>query len=223
MSVHIDDIREYDEDAPRPIDPSLVDEGTFEKLDEGQGAVTQSSHVTSAKSERLVDALPVSKRTLIVMLVIVLAVVLGAVVITVRILDIANSRGSNAAVVEQTWVPADGEIAYRGSTYSLAKKDNGYVLLETHENSSGKPTTLGELHGTPVALVLYNGAFIIPENLSDGTWGIAAYTIGSGWSKLVSHDGEEQGGTGSISEAKLQGSNVLLVVDGKTVEVPLSW
>jgi hypothetical protein len=64
---------------------------------------------------------------------------------------------------------------------------------------------------------------VIPESLPDGTWDVLAYTIGSGWSKIMSDQKTAQTGTGTISEAHLDGSALRLVVDGSEVLVPLVW
>ena len=67
MSVHIDDIGD---ETPRPIDTTLVDESQFEKLGKGQGAVRKPSHPSARDDEDISKLLPVSNRTLIIMVVV---------------------------------------------------------------------------------------------------------------------------------------------------------
>ena len=95
------------------------------------------------------------------------------------------------------------------------------MLTATHDAEGAKPTVLGELKGTPVALVLYDGTILMPENLSDGTWDVAAYTIGLNWSELMGADGKPQGGNGVVTDGTLDGSVLRLTGDGARVDVSL--
>ena len=218
MSVHIDDIGD---ETPRPIDTTLVDESQFEKLGEGQGTVRKPSHSSARDEEDISKLLPVSNRTLIIMVVVALLVIAGIVFGAVHVLNSARIASEQAGQVERTVVPADGSVKLRDTTYTLAKQDKGYVLTATRDGAGPNPTVLGELHGTPVALVLYDGTILIPENLDDGTWDVAAYTIGLNWSKLMGQDGNPQGGKGVVTDAVLDGSVLRLTVDGSRVDVSL--
>ena len=80
-----------------------------------------------------------------------------------------------------------------------------------------------DFDGTPVQLVLYNGALIIPENL-DGSWDVLSYTIGAGAlpTQVMGPDDNPVTGEGSIDSVKLSDPN-LVVTDssGKTTNVAL--
>ena len=218
MSVHIDDISEG---APRPIDTTLVDESQFDRLKKGQGAVRKPRHASARDDEDISKILPVSNRTLVIMVVVALLVIVGIVFGAIHVLDSARIASQQTEQVERTAVPADGSVRLRDTTYAIAKQDKGYVLTATRDVSGATPSTLGELQGTPVALVLYDGTMLIPENLDDGTWDVAAYTIGLNWSKLMGQDGNPQGGKGVVTDAALDGSMLRLTVDGARVDVSL--
>ncbi|MBP3885560.1 MAG: hypothetical protein J6D54_11590, partial [Olsenella sp.] len=79
------------------------------------------------------------------------------------------------------------------------------------------------LEGTPVQLVLYNGALFIPENF-DGSWDILGYTMGAGSlpTQVVNASGEAITGKGQISSAALSGSNLVITdSSGATTTVAL--
>ena len=218
MSVHIDDIGD---ETPRPIDTTLVDESQFEKLGEGQGTVRKPSHSSARDEEDISKLLPVSNRTLIIMVVVALLVIAGIVFGAVHVLNSARIASEQAGQVERTVVPADGSVKLRDTTYAIVKQDKGYVLTATKDTAGATSTVLGELNGTPAALVLYDGTILIPENLDDGTWDVAAYTIGLNWSKLMGQDGNPQGGKGVVTDAALDGTSLRLTVDGARVGVSL--
>jgi hypothetical protein len=52
---------------------------------------------------------------------------------------------------------------------------------------------------------------------------VAAYTIGSGWSQIMDQEGKAVAGEGSVQDAQLEGSTLVLTVDGARVNVPLVW
>ena len=218
MSVHIDDIGD---ETPRPIDTTLVDESQFEKLGKGQGTVRKPSHPSARDDEDISKILPVSNRTLIIMVVVVLLVIAGIVFGTVHVLNSARIASEQTAQVERTVVPMDGSVKLRDTTYAIVKQDKGYVLTATKDTAGATSTVLGELNGTPAALVLYDGTILIPENLDDGTWDVAAYTIGLNWSKLMGQDGNPQGGKGVVGDAVLDGTALRLTVDGARMDVSL--
>ena len=139
----------------------------------------------------------------------------------VHVLNSARIASEQTAQVERTVVPADGSVKLRDTTFALAKQDKGYVLTATRDAEGASPTVVGELNGTPAALVLYDGTMLFPENLDDGTWDVAAYTIGLNWSKLMGQDGNPQGGKGVVTDAVLDGSVLRLTVDGARVDVSL--
>ena len=97
-------------------------------------------------------------------------------------------------------------------------------LSDVYSSASVDGTVaLGDLPGTPVTLVLYNGIIVIPENLADGTWDIMAYTLGSGWSQLMDSTDSARSGQGTISAASLDGSNLKITTDQGDQSIPLDW
>lgn len=113
-------------------------------------------------------------------------------------------------VEEQVQAGAGDSIEYRGITYALTEGEKGgYALTSTSEDQEGA-ATLCELKGTPVALILYNTAFIIPENLSDGTWDLVAYHLGGGsvTQRVTDGDGNPIVQEGEIATAFLSGSDI---------------
>lgn len=228
MTMHVEDNNDYASDMPRPVDADSVANGSFEHLGEGQGAVSASQgarvsshHHTPHVSRE--ESAPMSKRVVAVIIVGAILAISISVFLFVRILNTASSVKGAGDVVEQTVVAREEPISYRGYTYELVKGDKGYVLEETRDSGNGKMVSLGELSGEPVCLVLFNGALIIPENLDDGTWDVMAYTIGSGWSKIMDHEGNALGGEGAVSEATLDGATLKLQMEDGVVDVPLEW
>jgi hypothetical protein len=225
MTLHMVDADDYDVEAPQPVDADSIARGSFEQLTEGQGAkaaqrgsVAHGNHAWH--DER--DAAPLlSKRVLVVLVTIAAAVICVSVALFLRMFN-SSATEANGAAVEQAEAAADGTIAYRESSYALVESVNGYELAEL--KGDGSPyMSLGEVPGSPAGLILFDGTLVIPENLPDGTWDVLAYTIGSGWSKIMSDQKTAQTGTGTISEAHLDGSALRLVVDGSEVLVPLVW
>lgn len=229
VAMLMGDTGEFGNVAPQPVDADSVERGSFSRLGEGQGVVSTSngthrptSGASVARHAKSVEAKPIGKHVIAIIVVGAVAAIALAVFLFVRILNAGGAR-QGQTVVEQTVVSQEDAIAYRGFSYALAQKDGKYVLVETAESGSGKTVELGDLPGAPACLVLYDGALIIPENLSDGSWDVMAYTIGSGWSSLMSSDGSTVGGSGTIGSGALEGSDLVLQVDGQTMRVPLEW
>lgn len=233
MALHTDDMAEFDDETPQPIDADSVAQADFDRLQEGQGAVlatsarharaTEGSRAHAASSGGNKKARPLNRRTLAIVCAAAAVAIVVMVAIFVQVLSAPGPSAQSQVEVEQTAVAPDQSIVSRGVTYELAQANDGtYSLVEKREGA-GQSVSLGNVAGTPVSLVLFDGALIIPENLPDGSWDVVAYTIGSGWSQLANKDGNPTTGTGSISAATLEGSNVVLTVDGSRVEVPLVW
>lgn len=224
MTVDMDDMYEFGDDTPRPIDMDAAGEGAFERLGEGQGAVVAKRREVGPDGRTPQDAgQPLGRRTLIVVAV---AGILATAIIAVglaRMLTAPAPVAEEPVEVEQTAVAADQGIQSRGSLYELVQGDKGYQLVERHGGEEGQATVLGDLEGTPAALVLYDGALIVPQTMADGTWNVMAYTIGVGWSKMAKQDGTSIGGKGSATAAELDGNVLMVTVDGAPVEVPLTW
>ncbi len=227
MAMHLDDTGEMGENAPRPVDEKSVKNGAFSHLEQGQGAVTASAkakHRAHDYDDRGADeGAPLSKRALVIVCVVAALVIAIIVFVFVRILDGPTPSAKGTSEVEQTTVSADQGITSRGSTYKLAKNGDVYQLVEVHDADNGQSVALGDLEGTPVSLVLYDGALIIPQNLSGGKWNVMAFTIGSGWSQLADHEGNNVGGSGTVEQAALEGSKLVLTIDGTRNEIPLEW
>ena len=183
-----------------------------------------------------IEAHKVEKRTsrpvIAILAVLALAVICLGFWLFKGVVDSQRNAGGDAgSAAGQT----QGEfVTYRDITYSVVQKDGGtYQLLQSGEkNSSGASgssasvdgtVVLGDLPGTPVTLVLYNGIIVIPENLADGTWDIMAYTLGSGWSQLMDSTGSARSGQGTISAASLDGSNLKITTDQGDQSIPLDW
>lgn len=223
MALDLDDTEEIGGDAPRPIHAESVANGAFERLGEGQGAVAtkRGSHQPAHSKEPAPEGM--SKRALVALVVGVLLAIALAVFLFVRVFVAPSAGPGKSAVVEQTEVGADEQISYRGVSYELVEDVQGMALVEVREASGGQRVVLGNIPGAPVALILFDGSIVIPENLPGGTWDVLAYTIGSGWTQIMDQNGNAQAGTGTISQATLDGSTLRLVVDGAPVEVPLTW
>ena len=227
----IEDTGEFENNTPRPVDADSVARGSFDRLEEGQGAVQASrsarpapQHATQHVAHHAVqeEGKPISKKVAAAIVVGAVAAIAIAVFLFVRILS-ASRSSEKAPIVEQTVVSSEEAISYRGYTYDLAKGKDAYYLEETREAGAGEKVNLGDLKGEPVSLVLYDGALIIPENLPGEKWDVTAYTIGSGWSSIMDQEGNARAGDGKIEEARLDGSTLRLRIDGEAVDIPLVW
>lgn len=231
MPLHMEDTGELEGKAPRPIHADSVSRGSFDQLEEGQGAVSASqrrskrpaAHAAHAAHAGTEDAQPMDKRTLALICGAAALAIVVIVVVFVSILNAPAPTDDSNVEVEQTAVSVDQKIKSRGALYELEENDGKYSLVEIHEADGGQHVSLGDIPGVPAGLVLYDGTLIIPENLSDGTWDIMAFTIGSGWGQMMDKDGSVTSGKGTVSEAALEGTTVVLTVDGQRVEVPLVW
>lgn len=221
MALHMDDADEFGNKAPQPVDTASIERGSFERLGEGQGAVmAKGAGKGVGKGKSAIERPPLGKRTMVLLIVAAVLVVVLGVALLVRALN-SSATTKAGQTVEQTVVGAADTIDYLGVSYALVERVGGYALAES--KNGGQFVSLGDIPGEAAALVLFDGTLIIPENLSDGGWDVLAYTIGSGWSKIMDQDGNEQAGKGTISEARLDGSTLRLVVDGTSADVPLVW
>lgn len=216
----LDDTDELGANAPRPIDEKSLDRANFQQLGKGEGAVKAHAHGSQNRDTEEVPT--ISRRMMIGLVVAALAIIALSVALFLRAVYVPMTPGEEpeATRVETT---IGESLTYRGLMYSLAQKDGAFTLVESSNEGDKNDVVLGSLPGTPLALVLFDGAILMPENLPDGTWNVAAYTVGTGWSYMANQNGEVFGGTGSISEARLDGSTLRLTVDGQIVEVPLEW
>ena len=162
------------------------------------------------------------RRTIVALVAGATVVIIAGIALFIWVF-IAPGNTSNQTAPMRMEAAVDESVPYRDASYSLKENNGTYTLVETHTDGSGNEVVLGSLHGAPVCLVLFDGSIAVPENLPDGAWDIAAYTVGTGWGLLSNQSGEAYGGQGTISEAKLDGQTLRLVVDGQPVEVPMEW
>lgn len=240
------DVDSLEQVAPRPVlDPAAT--GSFQRINPSQGAVVTDRHNVEETSEFSVEAIQraehvrlhgarrpqvrthetkvkISRPLTIVLGVIAALVIIAGVRLVLGALSSTNEANQEEAV-EQTQVAIDGSIDYHGTIYSLQQQEDGSYALMGQASDQGTATAYFSLSGTPVQLVLYNGALLIPENLSDGSWDVIAYTMGAGGmpTQVVDADGNAIVGEGEITSVELQDPN-LLVSDstGATTEVSLA-
>lgn len=236
-------------DAPRPV---AGDTSAFQTLTSDQGAVlhdrdSASEAAAAARSNYRGNSKRMQKsrrpqvksrqgtqshlsRPVVIGLVCVVAVVLvvGGIFIWGALSQPSTSlEPEEEASTRAEQVQADDQakgISYDGYTYLCEKDDDGatYSFVRYAQGSS-EPLVLFQLQGTPVTEVLYNGAFVIPQNLGE-TWNVVAWHIGDGSepTQLTNADGSNVEGDGSISSAQLDGDNLILNFDTDvSMTVPL--
>lgn len=221
-------------DAPRPIGVDPMETGSFRRIDATEGArVTTRANASQTASFRAQNARPAEKvrmstagrpkvehrdvevqsnKRVFVALTIGAIVVIAIVgTLLVRALVSVEEAGEKP-VVEQMQTNVDEGIEYRGTTYALTKQDNGSYALTSLSEGSETPAVVCELKGTPVALVLYNTVFVIPENLPDGTWDLIAHPLGGGsvTQQVTDGDGKPIVREGEITQASLSGDSILV-------------
>ena len=227
--------------APRPIDSNAA--AALPTLEAGEGAVVAtrdnaadaaeaaiaSRHATGAKKRMSAKARPHVERAeqdVEINPALVAGIAVAALAVIALVAFLVSRALSSAPApqdpnapgepqIERTTVTSDDAIDYDGYTYAFRQDPGGaYALVRTAE--SGEPLSLMQLSGTPVEIVLYDGAFVIPENLADGTWDIMAYSLadGSMSSQLVNADGAPVTGEGVISAATLDGTDLVLELEG---------
>lgn len=229
--------------APRPIDVDPSESGSFSKIAAEDGArLTTRENVSESASLRMENARPLesvrmstagrpkverhevsvksNSRVFIGLAIGALLVLLVVGTLLSRALtsvEIVPEQG----VEEQTQATGNEGIEYRGVTYAVAKQKDGSYALTGISGESQTPAVLYKLAGTPVGdpivLILYNTAFIIPENLSDGTWDLIAYPLGGGSvaQRVTDGEGKPIVGQGQIATATLSGDAVeVTTVDG---------
>lgn len=156
---------------------------------------------------------------------------IAAVAIVVLIVVAMNSffdaaqqanQGDNNQVREQEQVQANDVISYRDQNYGLVQDGDTWSLARL-DDSGNVQAKLVDLNGTPVSFVHYNGAFIIPENLSGGTWDVLSYVPADGSvpSPVADADGNPVSGNGTIQSASLNGSTLSVQTDSGETDVDL--
>lgn len=224
-----------EQDAPRPVlDPSAT--GSFSRISQAQGAqvqtrsnieqmkaaqtsvfsrqeFTQRARLSQAARPVVQDRRSATKKNGKVFAVVIVCacVVVAAAIFAVN--GFLNRQQANApqGSVEQAQASVDAGITYHDVTYRI-EQNNGVYSLVSYAAGAAEGTTIYTLEGTPVELVLYNGAIVVPQNKPDGTWDILSYMIGAGAipSQVVGSDGTPIVGQGTISKVQLQDSNLLV-------------
>ncbi|MEY8437377.1 hypothetical protein AAK967_06500 [Atopobiaceae bacterium 24-176] len=241
--VAADDVAVHDA-APRPIGVDPSETGAFSTLASGEGAVIHdrgsASEAASAArknfrrggsarmrqgkrpqvASRQGGGARVSRPVVIglgvaaICVVVVLAVVVIGALNTVPT-SLEGGSGDASVRVEQTQDDQGQGIEYGGFIYSVRQNADGagYSFVRT-QSTGGEPQALFQLQGTPVTVVLYNGAFLIPQNLGD-SWNVISWVMGDGSvdAVLTREDGTPVEGGGTVSSAKLDGSNLVLSFD----------
>ncbi len=241
-----------EQDAPRPIgvDPAVT--GSFRRIDVGEGAKVEtrdnvrtispdstSSWTRTGFGEEMQlqgrnkprvrnreTKIKTNKRLNIGIAIAAAVIILLAILAFNGIISHRPSaEQTDSGQVEQTQTGSDGSINYNGTVFSIRQGDDGkYALVGSPEGSStSSVNTYFEFEGTPVQLVLYNGAIIIPENLGDG-WDVLAYTMGAGSmsTQVTDSNGNAVTGSGQITDVKLDGSNLLITDStGQTTTIAL--
>ena len=235
--------------APRPIDVDPSETGSFQRINAGQGArVTTRANAseTASMSLEAIRAAQVrmddtrrpkvehheqmqsydrkDRRVFVGLSIAAIIVVALVCTLVVRALTSAPKEEETTTVERTQTSDVEEGIEYRGPTYSLAKQKSGkYALVKVNEGSE-KPVVLFELKGEPVTLILHDSAFVVPENLSDGTWDVMALTLGGGGMpmQVTDSEGNPVVGTGRIAEASLDEDIVVVTTDaGEQVSISL--
>ncbi len=155
-------------------------------------------------------------------MVVAAAVIVGLVLFVLNALNTVPTSLDTSSVpladqrVEQTQDDENQGISYGGYTYSVQPKADGVGYAFVRQQGSEEPTVLFDLTGTPVTVVLYNGAFLIPENLGS-SWDVVSWVMGDGSvPQQLTANGNPVMGDGTISSAKLEGSTLTLSFDNDT-------
>ncbi len=233
-------------DAPRPVH----DTSAFDTISSGEGAVlhdrdsaSEAAHAArsnyrSGSGQRIAaskrpqvksrqNRAKLSRPVMIALAAVAVLLVIVVVIFAVVLQPSTSLQTDDTTPTRAEQVQADDQtkgISYDGYTYACALDDDGasYSFVR-YASGSSDAMVLFQLQGTPVTEVLYNGAFVIPQNLGN-TWNVVAWHIGDGTAstQLTQEDGSALEGDGSISSASLEGSNLLLNFDnGATMTVPL--
>ena len=231
------------DDAPRPIgvDPSAT--GAFHTIRDGQGAVVTTRETAAAAADAAREAIGSSEtvragvrrrkaaradaskapKGAIAGIAVAVVIVILLAVLLVRSLAQPAVPADAVTGVAQTDVVADGGgVTVAGSSYSTRQGDAGWELVKGEGDDAAM---VAQLSGTPVALCLYEGTLFIPESLSDGTWDVICYVVadGSTPTQLLNGDGQPVVGSGELSQAELDGNELVVSgADGGQTRIALS-
>lgn len=228
-----------DSEAPRPIgvDPSVT--GSFARLSKGEGArlttrdnaeqrrrtssatLHNNKHLRGKARPRVKShevRMQVNRRLFIgIAIAVAVVITIGAFFFN-SLLNNSTQQTDNSTQIDQTQVAPDQSITYNDDVYTLTTQDDGSYALSVQTQDSDQQRAIFTLDGTPVQLVLYNGAFIIPENL-DGSWDIIAYTVADGSvpAQVTGTNGNPITGEGSITSVQLDGATLRITDENSSV------
>lgn len=240
-NVAPDELGEIGQGAPRPVSVHAKNAQSLETLTGGEGAVIHDrahaaeaakfarnqlhgentkSRLKLAKRPRVKKHMAPRKRmsrpVFIGICVTVSAIIVIAVAVLITALNSSSTSLNNSAStrVEQIQASDNSGIEYDGYRYNVSQNADGTWAFVRTGTDGSSPLTLFNLDGNPVTVVLYNGAFIIPENL-DNSWNVMAWVNADGsLPNILTRNGDDPvQGDGQISSANLQGSNLQLNFD----------
>ena len=248
-NVAPDELGEIGQGAPCPVSVNTTNAAPLETLTGGEGAVihdrahaaeaakvarnqlhgeNKKSRLKLAKRPRVKKHMaPRKKKSRPVFIGICVAVAVVAIIIAAVAITALNSPSTSlngdSARTERTQASDSSGIVYDGFRYTTSQNDDGtWAFVRTAEDGSS-PLTIFNLDGKPVTVVLYNGSFLIPENL-DNTWNVMAWVNADGsLPNILTRDGDNPvQGDGQISSASLDGSHLQLNFDnGATDSIPI--
>lgn len=219
-----------EQDAPRPIGVDPAATGSFQRITAGQGATmetrdnveqivdqTSSWHAVPSDERRLKGSNRPSvksrqtrtrtNRKLFVGIAIAVVAIVAVVLLGLHAVLGPKAPAGEGDQPEVVQTSSEGTVTSGGTTYALRQQSNGkYALVSWPEGEDGsEPSVYFEFDGTPVKLILFRDAIIIPEN-TDGGWDVIAYTMGDGsvGTQVVDADGNPVQGQGQIQSADLQ-------------------
>ncbi len=220
-------------EAPRPIDVDPAVTGSFSTIKSSEGALITDRTTAGDAAERVRahrrgapshgEPARVSRTPAIIVAVLVGVFALAAFGLLWHFLMQAPATAITDRV-EETAVAPGQPITYDGYNYMATQQENGQWAFVRTSFTSADPLVRFLFDGTPVEVVLYNGMFLIPQNL-DGRWDVVAWVMGDGSepTKLMGEDGQPMGGEGSVESATLDGETLeLSLSDGSTQSIPLA-
>lgn len=243
-----DEMGETGQGAPHPvkIDPNAIE--PLETLTSGEGAVIQDrahkaetaqmvrkqlqenskkSRIKAGVHPRVKKHMAPRKKMARPVFIGICSCAIVVVALLIGIIAAALNAPSTSLEpsqrVEQTQAKSEEGIEYDGYTYRVAQQEDGTWAFVRSTNDGSSAITIFSLEGIPVTVVLYNGAFVIPENL-DNLWKVMVWVNADASipDVLTRGDNEPVQGDGSIASASLDGSNLVLNFDNDVTDtVPL--
>ena len=215
MASHLK--QSYTDDFDREVKASPMASDSITKLHSGEGA-----RAFSAKPKKRTSSTPTRGILIGVALAAIVVIAAGFLLFRTILGDRPQGAGDGTPgaaqeEVQQAEVSVDpatgavesGTIEYMGETYSLVALEGTSAVVSTDE--SGNQRSLFVLRGTPVCVLFYDGILLIPENLPDG-WDVISYVVGAeSQASPIMKDEEAFKGTGEITDAHLEGSELVVV------------